>query len=150
MGLRELEEQVDAAAETMTPGVRGLLGLLRAASLVLRLMLVATVLIGAIIGGAWGAPLGPVALFMGLGLGVAVGLVPEVVRRAFLIVGYRSVLSRGVLKGLQAVGGSTSVALPTFTGPKSLSPSPPPTPAFVAPIRPPPRVGDPDADDFDD
>lgn len=80
---------------------------------------------------------------------VAFGFVLAAARRPLVLCTYRAVL-RQVGEGLHAVGGSTSVALPSFGAPPSAPVSPAPPPRFVEPVRPPPRVGDPDADDFED
>lgn len=80
-------------------------------------------------------------------VGGAFGFGLAVLRTPLMVRVYRAVL-REAGDGLHAVGGSTSVALPSFGVPKA-PPSPAP-PRFVEPVRPPPRVGDPDADDFDD
>jgi hypothetical protein len=60
----------------------------------------------------------------------------------------RWLLHRQDLQGLQAAGASTSAALQAFVAKPASAPAPPPR--FVAPVKPPPRVGDPDAADFAD
>jgi hypothetical protein len=148
--LRALEEQARAVEDQLLPGERGRLVVVRAVGATFRASLLGTLPLGAVLGSAWGIQLAGIpGLFVGLTLGVLAGLTPELPRRALLILGYRDLLSRVGTQGLQAVGGLTSVALPAFVA-KKATPPPPSPPRFVEPVRPPPRVGDPDADDFDD
>jgi hypothetical protein len=150
--LRALEAQAGAVEDQLLPGERGRLVVVRGVGAFFRASLLGTLPVGIVFGVTWGVQLaGGPGLLGGLTLGVLAGLTPELLRRALLIAGYRDLLSRVGPQGLQAVGGHTSVALPAFVAKKAATPAPPPTPPrFVEPVRPPPRVGDPDADDFDD
>jgi hypothetical protein len=148
--IEALQDRAREVEELLLPGERTQLGFLDVVSAVLRALLFATLPLGLLAGAGWGLVQGNVADGVGgLIVGGCVGLLPELLRRTLIVDAYRAVLSRVGVGALQAAGGTTSVALPALAAPKHSVGSAAPVP-FVAPIRPPPRVGDPDADDFDD
>jgi hypothetical protein len=148
--LQALQDRARDVEALLLPGECTQITFLDAVSSVLRALLLATLPLGLATGACWGLMRGHVAGgVVGLLVGGCAGLLPELVRRTLIIDAYRAVLSRVGLGALQAAGGTTSVALPALAAPKGSVGSASST-SLVVPTRPPPRVGDPDADDFDD
>lgn len=148
--LRALQDRARDVEALLLPGERTQISFLDVVSSVLRALLVATLPLGLATGAYWGLMQGHIAgAVAGLIVGGCAGLLPELLRRTLIVDAYRAVLSRVGLGALQAAGGTTSVALPALAAPQGSVGSASST-SFVVPTRPPPRVGDPDADDFDD
>jgi hypothetical protein len=147
--LEALQDRAREVEALLLPGERAQISFLDAVSAVLRTLLLASLPLGLAAGAGWGLMHGHVAGGVaGLIVGGCAGLLPELLRRTLIVDAYRAVLSRVGVGALQAAGGTTSVALPALAAPKGRGASP--SAPFISPIRPPPRVGDPDADDFDD
>ncbi len=107
---------------------------------------------------AVGGPLCGAALLSSRGVGAAAMLAIGGVLSGFVTNSVRSHMTRSLARrieesldsgGLGAVGGLTSAAMPAFGAPAAPKPALGPPP-FVEPVRPAPREGDLDAEDFDD
>jgi hypothetical protein len=145
-----LQDRAREVEALLLPGERAQISFLSAVSAVLRTLLLVSLPLGLAAGAGWGLMHGHVAGgVVGLIAGGCAGLLPELLRRTLIVDAYRAVLSRVGVGALQAAGGTTSVALPALAAPKASAGAAASVP-FVVPVRPPPRVGDPDADDFDD
>ena len=148
--LESLQARARELDALLRPGERVQVAFLDAVSVLLRGLPSVTLPLGVIAGTGWGLQQGTAAgAVLGVVVGGWVGLLPEVLLRTLVVQAYRAVLSRLDVGALQAVGGTTSVALPALASPKQGGGPMVPAP-FIEPVRPPPRVGDPDADDFDD